>query len=570
MRLREQLPKSQTECKLDGFIDCSLICGNVLIIHRFRWATCQLDALENCLDYRSLQKALTSLPRTLDETYKRIIQDIPSESKQNTIRILQFLAFSERPLTIQEAIDAIAVDIEGHPHFSPKYRMPDPADISRCCSSLVVIVPENDEGHFENVRNSTLQLAHFSVKEYLVSDRLPEETAPYFRKITANASISKVCLAYLLQLNGDRSATEITNIFPLAEFSAKYWMAHAVAAEDKDETLWNFIKRFMSCENNSYKTCCSLYRPDEQWQNGTDVQGNEPSSPLYYSSFVGLARTVEWLLSQGCDADVQGGVLGNALQAASAAGHEQIVMQLLRKQSNINSPIGDYGNALHLASLIGRIKIVVLLLDSGADVNIQGGDFGSALQAAAFGGHEYIVKLLLDKGANVDIKNGQYGSALQAASLVGHCSVVELLLDKGADVNMCVGHYGTALQAASVARHEHIVRLLIDRGANINIRGGYFGHVLHAASFGGHESIVKLLLDSGADVNIQGGYYGNALQAASSRGHKQIVKLLLDSGANIDIQGGRFGNALKAASAGKHETIKGLLLDRKGAGMSML
>jgi hypothetical protein len=36
---------------------------------RFRWAVCQLDALQKCRSVYELQKALASLPKTLDETY---------------------------------------------------------------------------------------------------------------------------------------------------------------------------------------------------------------------------------------------------------------------------------------------------------------------------------------------------------------------------------------------------------------------------------------------------------------------------------------------------------------------
>src|SRR5438067_2519706 len=125
---------------LDNFIIGSIIYTTMLIFDRFRWAACQLDALEICLEYRTLQNALASLPKTLDETYSRILHGIPSEYKQNVIRILQFLTYSERPLSIEEAVDAIAVDVEGDQYFNARDRMPDPQEITCFCSSLVVLV----------------------------------------------------------------------------------------------------------------------------------------------------------------------------------------------------------------------------------------------------------------------------------------------------------------------------------------------------------------------------------------------------------------------------------------------
>ncbi|TDZ14144.1 hypothetical protein Cob_v012911 [Colletotrichum orbiculare MAFF 240422] len=79
--------------------------------HMFRWAACQLDSLAKCLSPVSLQKALHSLPQGLDKTYERMIQDISDENKDQAITILQLLVFSDRPLTVDELVDALAVDL---------------------------------------------------------------------------------------------------------------------------------------------------------------------------------------------------------------------------------------------------------------------------------------------------------------------------------------------------------------------------------------------------------------------------------------------------------------------------
>ena len=186
-----------------------------LIWLRFRWVTCQLDALEKCLDPTQLQRSLSSLPPTLDETYARILRQIPPEHKRNAIRILQLLAFSKRPLRIEEVVDAIAIDPEGSPHFDPKNRMPDKGEISCYCSSLVTIVckeirkeshewigEESDgesDGELENKKIMELHLAHFSVKEYLLSDRIEEHFISFFEDSVAKRSIAELCVSYLIQ-----------------------------------------------------------------------------------------------------------------------------------------------------------------------------------------------------------------------------------------------------------------------------------------------------------------------------------------------------------------------------------
>ncbi|KAH8727996.1 ankyrin repeat-containing domain protein [Phaeosphaeriaceae sp. PMI808] len=526
----------------------------------FRWAACQLDALENCLDYRALKTALASLPKTLDETYARILHGIPHEHKQNATRILQFLMCSERPLRIEEAVDAIAVDTEGDQYFDPNYRMPDPREISCYCSSLVVVVSAKDHSHDKGDMRMELRLAHFSVKEYLTSNRLQEGIAQDFQAVTTKASIATVCLAYLLHLNQNIPIEKIRKTFPLAQYSARYWVDHAAIAEGKDRILQGFVEKLFCHYKNSYRNCYSLYQPDRPW----DSEPKEPASALYYASFGGLVNAVKYLLSQGADVNAQGGYYGNALHAASDKGHEKIVELLVKAGANVNAQGGPYsGNALHAASHGGHEKIVELLIKVGTDVNAQGGGYGNALQAASEGGHEKIVELLVKAGANVNAQSGGYsGNALHAASEGGHEKIVELLVKAGANVNAQGRSYsGNALHAASEGGHKKIVELLVKAGANVNAQSGDYSNALYTASDRGYKKIVELLVKAGADVNAQGGYYGNALYATSDKGHEKIVELLVKAGANVNAQSGPYSsNALQAASDRGHEKIVELLV----------
>ncbi|KAL4744234.1 hypothetical protein BDW72DRAFT_199826 [Aspergillus terricola var. indicus] len=140
----------------------------------FRWAACQLDALEECIDFDELQDALASLPETLDETYSRILSRIlayPEKRRKKAIQILQFLVYADRPLTDEEAVDAVAVNVDKFPSFHPTWRMPNHRDIARICSSLVSIVTRKPSD-YEEGEVIELHLAHLTVKEYLMSGRV--------------------------------------------------------------------------------------------------------------------------------------------------------------------------------------------------------------------------------------------------------------------------------------------------------------------------------------------------------------------------------------------------------------
>jgi len=452
---------------------------------------CQLDALRNCLNLPRLRKALRDLPDTLDGTYDRILCAINKENSQDALKILQWLVCSARPIRIDEIVDAIAVYSDSDPRFDPESRLPDPQDILTICSSLVTI---------DGVK---VRLAHYSVKEYLVSERIQNGPASQYsiREVHANVSIAETCLVYLLQFGKANSLTsQTTKEFPLARYAAEYWTHHATMAREDAKVMHQLIMELFLSKRDAYVNWIRLFDPDNP--------RNEPNitedlkivaSPLYYASLAGLIESVRLLLEKGADVNAQGGGYGSALQVASYGGHDHVVQRLLEK---------------------------------GADVNAQGGYYGNALQVASRGGHGQVVQRLLEKGADVNAqRRGFYSNALQAASHEGHDQVVQQLLEKWGDVNAQGGYYGNALQAASRGGHDQVVQQLLEKGADVNAQGGQYGYALQAASRGGHDHVVQRLLEKGADVNAQRGYYGNALQAASRGGHDQVVQRLLKKGA---------------------------------------
>ena len=468
----------------------------------FRWAACQLDALVTCLNRPRLRAALASLPRTLDETYARILRNINPDYQSDALKILQWLVYSARPLRLEEVVEVLATEPNSEPRFDPDRRFPEPHDILSICSSLTTTeFATDDVPGIGRIKVEELRLAHFSVKEYLMSDRVCEE-AKIFRiqEIPASAAITEACLAYLLHFDTqDILKEEAFKDFPLLGYSAKYWMQHARVVDQKTDSAFLLaMELFLICRNAyvNWLRWFDLNYSTLKPKPSKGIRDIEP--PLYCASLAGLHQHTKQLLEAGADVNAQGGNYGSALQAASYMGHDAIVAPLL---------------------------------EAGADVNAQGGIYDNALQAASLQGQEAIVALLLEAGANVNAQGRHHGSALQAASFRGLEAIVALLLEAGADVNAQGGHHGSALQAASFRGLEAIVALLLEAGADVNAQGGHYGSALQAASFRGQEAIVALLLEAGADVNAQGGHYGSALQVASFRGLKAIMALLLEAGA---------------------------------------
>ncbi|CEJ90686.1 hypothetical protein VHEMI06451 [[Torrubiella] hemipterigena] len=547
----------------------------------FRWVACQIDILKDCLMASDVEEALRTLPKSLDETYERILDRVRPEYKHHAIRLLQFLTYSERPLRLEEAVDLVAVQPTSCPAFDSTNRMPVPEEIALYCSTLVVLVYSTDRTTVE------LQLAHFSIKEYLQSERLDLKMASFFDKTTAATEIVSVCLSYLMTVDPTLSTSEIVQEYRFARFAAQFWSKFERIIEESTSAVFNLTKAYYACQaifNMGYR----IYPPDSPYQQVDGDEGEQGVvSSLYYTSLVGLLQSVRMLLSNGANANSQGGYYGHSLGAASENGHEVIIKTLLDHGADIDALVGRRGNALAAASSRGDEAMVRTLLDYGANVNAQGGKYGNALGAASYKGSEAVVRMLLDRGAQTNahlggvdgnplyaaISNGSgtavkslladvnsmsdiHGNALTTASILGHGTIAQILLDHGADPNAPGSMYGNALSAASSNGHEAIVQMLLDHGAEVN---GY-ANALYAASSNGHKAIVQILLDHGADTNAQSSIYGSALLAASHVGDETIVQILLSHGADVNGRGGIFISALYTAAENGHTAIVDILL----------
>jgi hypothetical protein len=358
--------------------------------------------LGRCRTRASLRKSLATLPPTLDETYDRILSAISEDDLQYAVPILRWLTFSARPLLADEVAEIVAINLEDEARFDPEEVLEDPLDVLNICSSLVTMTTDKD-GEMGSARQIVV-LAHYSVKEYLLSDRIRKGSAAHYgmQNAACHDAIARSCLGYLLHFQGPELLRhDNAKEFRLAEYSARFWIKHAQTAGEQLEGYAQEAMVMFWERKDTYLNWLRIHNPDQKWKAPDFKKGLESlPAPLYYASLGGLRRVVKLLVDKSVDVNAQGGDYGNALQAASAGGHEQVVKMLLDKGANINAQGGYYGNALQAASYVGHQQVVKMLLDKGADVNAQGGRrYSNALQAASYVGHEQVVKILLKKNA---------------------------------------------------------------------------------------------------------------------------------------------------------------------------
>ena len=534
-----------------------------------------------------LQKALTTLPKTLDDTYERIFYNLDQDRREDVLKILHWLCFSERPMKLDEMVEVLAIDSTDKPCFRPEKRLLDPSSILTICSTLVSVTnsaakdtdfslgePDSDTMSYTNSGMEdteietieTLRLAHFSVKEYLTSDRIKASSFSqyYITSSLANFHITTHCLAYLLYFDSPVITAEDVREYPLGPYAAKLWVYHYnfITEDTSKKKVDDLAYELLDDRRRCWTNCVELFEPQLDFK----LKGRKSASPIYYMSYLGGNGIVQRLIDKGADVNARGGWYGTSLRAASLQGHEAVVRILLEKGANVNAKVGIFTTALEDACLGGHEKVVRLLLEKGADIDALGGDgFRTALQTASLYGEEAIMRLLLANGANINAPGGRnFSAALRNALSNGDETVVRLLSENGADISIFeASDSGTAPHAASSIDHESILGLFsdIEEEEDADDPGRRSdGTALQNAIANSGEAAVRLLLENGANIAVPGNLArGTAVQEASSYGREEIVQLLLEYNADVPASGFFLSKPWRGS---RHEDVKRLLLAR--------
>lgn len=104
---------------------------------RFRWVDLQIQELKDCRNEQEVEEKLEMLPTGLEEAYRRIFAR--SREPKDLKRLLQWLAFSVRPLSLSELADIITVEFppNGLPAFNAKRRYIKSHMVQDVCSGFV-------------------------------------------------------------------------------------------------------------------------------------------------------------------------------------------------------------------------------------------------------------------------------------------------------------------------------------------------------------------------------------------------------------------------------------------------
>ena len=222
-----------------------------------------------------LRQFLYELPKSLDETYERVLKGIHEMNRGHVYRVLQCMTVAIRPFYVHEVAYIFASDPDAAEGEVPKFD----ADVRSAveellsaCPSLITVT--------HNDYIPVVQFSHFSVKEFLTSDRLASSSENISRyhipPEPAHTTLSQVSLECLLRMDGRFETSDPWNN-PLLAYAAVHWVSHTQNSNISSRIL-RMTETFFDPDNPHFAASLMIHLID-----GPTTGARNPL-PLYYSA----------------------------------------------------------------------------------------------------------------------------------------------------------------------------------------------------------------------------------------------------------------------------------------------
>lgn len=366
----------------------------------FLWVVLIIEELERRderLTDASIDSRLRSIPLTLVNTYKSILLQPPDSRKGDMWRILRWLIYGRRGLTLPELETALCLETGTWLGFA--------GDLQFLCGSLFRSVGPRDE----------INLVHQTARDFLESfvekasdDQLGNVA---LKAVAAHTHLAHICVRFLLrkdtflQLEQALSSLkgQVDYLYLIAAFLRQYpficyaienWANHIRAIGTPPPPLSSAIRQLLA--SRLHKD--NIMRLEYYIKHNGSNCFPPGAAPLHLAAYLDF----DWLVEA----------------------------YITESKYSINVLCTTNDSPLIWACETGATASVEKLLAAGADPNVREIDGWTALHWAARNGHLRCAELLLEHGARIGWVDSEGLTALEWAAMGDHWAVFDVIAKK--------------------------------------------------------------------------------------------------------------------------------------------
>ena len=427
----------------------------------------------------TIQAMIQNTPTELHELYTGLLGLIKDQERAQSLRFMQWICFSFRPLAVRELRFALAInpDISHtsiHQCQTADFSVETDEDIEPVIYDLSKGLAEVQQHGNELI----VQFIHQSVQDFLLEKGFRFLNSSIAGNVIGHGHlwITRSCIKNLSTEEVRNSAVSLrgtpefeaglaemeeSDCFGLLSYSSNYWQSHvralekanmaqddlaALSTEASNITLHEYFVRYDRNDDYFYRdgeitllhiaTDCNfinVMRAVLTQSLRADQADKRGLTSLSIAAEKGHAILVELLLGRD-DVDVnhKDSKGDTPLSAAAGNGHEVVMQLLLTREDVDRNSVNCYGDTpLSNAARSGKTEIVrTLLMKEDVDVNHKNLKGNTPLFIATQSSDPPMVAVLLQGNANPDIRNKSGATPLSLAASRGLFQEAKLLLER--------------------------------------------------------------------------------------------------------------------------------------------